>query len=173
MDIGAIFLDNPNKDFHIREIARIVRKSPTTVSKKLQELKKKKLLLSRNERNHQLYRANIQNNFFCDLKLYYNIKRIRESGLIEYLLEYYNYPSAIILFGSFQKAENVASSDIDLCIITAKESEPNLEKFEKKLKHKVQLFPFSDKKLQSFKNKGLLNNIINGVVLEGFLEVFR
>ena len=174
MDIINIFVDNPHKEFHVREMARLVRKSPTTASHTLKKLKQEGLLLSKKEKNHLLYKANTQNKAFRDLKLYLNLKKIRSSGLIDYLSEYYNYPSAIILFGSFRKAENIPSSDIDLCVISSKKEEPNLTKFEKKLKHKIQLQIYSKKNILLLrkKNPELLNNIINGFVMEGFFEVF-
>ena len=172
MDIWSIFLDNPGQEFHVREVARLTKKSPTTVSNKLKKFKKESLLTSKKERNHLLYKANTENKSYRDLKFFYNLKNIRTSGLIDYLNEYYNYPSAIILFGSFRKADNISSSDIDLCVITSKKEEPKLDKFEKKLKHKIQLFNFSKKEFIK-QNPQLMNNIINGFVLECFLEVFE
>jgi len=170
----SVFLDNPHKDFHVREIARLVNKSPTTASSELNKLRKKGLLSAKKERNHLLYQAIPQNKNYQHLKLFHNIKSIRDSGLIEYLIEFYNHPSAIIIFGSFRKAENIPSSDIDLFILSSKKEEPKLEKFEKELKHKIQLFTFSPKKLHELRknNPHLLNNVINGIVLEGFIEVF-
>jgi hypothetical protein len=47
--------------------------------------------------------------------------------------------------------------------------EVNLEKFEKKLKRKIQIFFFDS--LTEIKNKELLNNILNGCVLEGKLKL--
>jgi DNA polymerase sigma len=172
MDILTIFLDNPEKEFHVRQIARMLKKSPTTISLHLHNLKNKKILNSRKERNHLLYQVNLDNKLVKDQKLFHNITRIRSSGLIDYLLDYYNHPSAIILFGSFRKAENISTSDIDICIITPKKQEPNFEKYEKKLKSSVQLFLITKKEIQTGKNPQLLNNIINGIVLEGNLEVF-
>lgn len=174
MDIINYFLDNPGKKYHIRGLARLAKKSPTTISTKLNELKKEGYVTSTKEIGHVFYRADIENSIYKDFKLYYNIKRIRSSGLLEFLKDHYNYHSAIILFGSFRKSENISASDIDLCAITAKKSEPNLIVFEKKLKHPIQLFTFSKEEFKSLKKKNpeLLNNLINGIVLEGYLEVF-
>ena len=49
-----------------------------------------------------------------------------------------------------------------------------LERFEKKLKHKIQLFLHSRKEIKTMKtkNKELLNNLVNGVVVYGFWEAF-
>ncbi len=174
MDILPIFLDNPQQEFHIREISRMVHKSPTTISTKLNALRKEGLLLSEKKLNHILYRANIVNLLYQDQKLFYNIRLLRKSGLLEFLEKFYNHPATIILFGSFRKAENTLSSDIDICIITAKKEKPNLDLFNRKLHHKIQLFLYSQEEFKSLqsKNPELLNNFINGIVLSGYLEVF-
>src|SRR3989344_263794 len=113
MDILLLFLDNPEKEYHIRELARITKNSPTTISTKLKHFQKEGVLLSKRERNHLLYRANPNNPNFRDLKFCNNLKLIRTSGIIAYLQEFFNQPSAIVLFGSFRKAENIPASDID------------------------------------------------------------
>ena len=51
----------------------------------------------------------------------------------------------------------------------------NLLLFEKKLGHEIQLFvhSVSDIERMKDKNKELLNSFINGIVIHGYLEVFR
>ena len=75
-----------------------------------------------------------------------------------------------ILFGSYAKGEDTERSDIDLYIETPSKKDITLEKFEKKLKRNIQIF--RHKNLFEIKNKDLVNNIINGIVLNGFVEVF-
>jgi len=48
---------------------------------------------------------------------------------------------------------------------------PSLAKLEKKLQRKIQLFKY--KNIHKVENKELANNIINGVTLNGFVEVIR
>jgi len=174
-NIIKYFIEDPNTEFHIRELAKLSKKSPTTISKYLNDLKKRGILRSRRERNHLLFRSNTDNPAFRDEKLFYNIKKIREAGLVEYLNEEFNHPEAIVLFGSFRKAENTPLSDIDILIITSSKNRPNIEKFEKKLGHKIQIFLHSRKDVNrmKIKNRELLNNFLNGIVLDGFWEVFR
>lgn len=169
------FMKEPEREFHIRELAKLTKKSPTTISKYLNLYKKEQLLTYKNKFNHLLYKANIENKAFKDAKLFYNIKKLRSSGLIEYLGEEFNHPEAITLFGSFRKAEDIASSDIDILIITPIKKEVNLSRFEKYLGHNIQLFLHSSKEIEEMKvkNKELLNSFINGLVLHGFWEVFK
>lgn len=174
-DILEYFFEYPEREFHVREIAKLLKKSPTTISKYLNELKKEGILLSENKLNHHLFRANSTNHLFKDSKLFYNIETLRESGLLEYLDEQLNHPQAILLFGSFAKSENIQKSDIDLFIITSVKKEINIKEFEKKLGHEIQLFLHSDQEIEKMKKKKepLLNSAINGVILEGYWEVFK
>lgn len=174
MDIMSIFLDNPQMGFHVREVARKLKKSPTTISAKLKSLQKEGLLLQEKKFNYLFFRANSENPLYKEYKLFYNVLTIRRSGVIECLEDFYNHPAAVILFGSFRKAENLPESDLDLCVITAKKDQPDLKKYEKKLNHEIQLFLYSQAEFKALqkKNPELLNNFINGIVLSGYIEVF-
>jgi len=174
-NILKYFINEPEREFFVRELAKLNKKSPTTISKYLHQLKKENLLTSKNKYNHLLFKANTESRKFKDKKLFYNIEQLRKSGLIDYLVEEFNQPTAIILFGSFSKANNIPQSDIDLLIVTPVKKELKLSKFEKILKHNIQLFLYSQAEIErmKIKNKELLNNLINGFTLFGYWEVFK
>lgn len=174
-NILKYFIREPEKEFHVRELAILANKSPTTISKYLNKMKRGGVLTSRRKFNHLLFRANSESQKFKDLKLFYNIKILRKSGLIGSLVKEFNNPEAIILFGSFAKAEDIASSDVDILVITPVKKEIKTDKFEKRLSRRIQLFLFSNKEIERMKekNKELLNNLINGIVIHGFWEIFR
>lgn len=165
------FIKEPEKEFHIRRISKILKKSPTTISKYLRNFEKQGILKSKRKLNHFLFKANLENEKFKILKLNYNLERLYESKLIDYLVEEFNYPEAIILFGSFSKAENTQKSDIDILVISPLKKDVELNKFEKKLNSEVQLFVYSKKTLKKI-NKELLNKFVNGIVIYGFWEAF-
>lgn len=169
------FIENPETEFHLRELARILKKSPATISKQLKQLTKQKIITMKKLSNHNYFRANTENKQFKQLKFSYNLQKINNSNLIEILEEKFNYPEAIILFGSWQKAENNKNSDVDILIITPTKKKINLEKIEKKLNTKIQIFQHSKKEIENLKNKNkqLLNNMINGTTIYGFWEVFK
>lgn len=171
-EILAYFFEEPEKEFYVRELAKLLKKSPTTISKYLEIMKKEQLLISSKKFNHLLFKAEV-NRKFKDLKLNYNLSLIRDSGLLDYIKETFNYPEAIVLFGSFAKAENIKKSDIDILIVSPAKKKLNLGNFEKKLGHEIQIFVYSGKELSSMKNKELLNSFINGIVLEGYMEVAK
>jgi predicted nucleotidyltransferase len=173
--ILSYFIEEPEREFHVRELAQLTQKSPTTISKYLTQLKKKGLLLSTRKLHHLLFKAHTEHALFKIEKLAYHLKQLHSSGLISTLTDYYNHPEAIVLFGSFAKAESIPHSDIDLLIITPLKKEMPLAPFEKKLSHTIQLFLHSSAELQQLKikNKELCNNMLNGITLEGFWEVLR
>ena len=77
-------------------------------------------------------------------------------------------PDVIILFGSASKGEDIMESDIDLFLIS-RERELDILDFETKLKRNISLL-FSEN-FGELSNE-LKNNIINGVILKGYLKVF-
>lgn len=114
-----------------------------------------------------VYYANRESEDFTFLKRMDTIMAVKDSGLLEYLTEKCM-PDAIVLFGSSAHGEDVTESDIDLFAI-ANEVTLDVRTFEKKLKRKISLFFSSDfNKLSS----ELKNNIINGIILKGYLGVF-
>ena len=87
--------------------------------------------------------------------------------------EHYHNPKAIVLFGSYRKGEDISGSDIDIAIekddvkeyTTVRLNE--LLNLEKRLDRKIQVHLFNRKSV----DVNLFNNIANGIVLSGFLEV--
>ena len=162
------FFEEPNREFNIREIARKLKINPATASKYLKKFERLDILIKRKERIMTLYRANLENDLYRDLKIFYNIRKIKESGLIDELNKYYLKPT-IVLFGSCAKGMDTETSDIDLLIISEKTSEfTNKAKFEKKLKRKLHLIVVKD--IKKIKNEHLINNILNGITIQGSLK---
>lgn len=158
------FFEDCYGGIHVRKYSKINKISPPTASKILSQYNKSGLLLVEKDRNYISYYANKDSKDFIDLSRIY--WRNRLSGLIDYLNKSLLSPSAI-LFGSLAKAETKEDSDIDLCILNNKKS-IELNKFEKKLKRKIQLFFF--RSIKDISNSELKNNIINGYILSGRIK---
>ncbi|MBN1897117.1 MAG: nucleotidyltransferase domain-containing protein [Candidatus Aenigmarchaeota archaeon] len=101
------------------------------------------------------------------------MKVIYESGIVEYLYDKYDNPKAIILFGSFRWGQDGKDSDVDIAIEVAddigydKHKIPALQEFEHGLSRNIQIHIFNRKNVDI----NVFNNIANGIVLYGFLEV--
>ena len=160
------FLNNPLKKMHIREISRNVKLAPTSVKLHINRLLKENLIEEGKE-IFKYYIANFDNERFRFYKRISTIMLIYESGLIDYLDEKCS-PDAIMLFGSCAKGEDISSSDMDIFIL-GKEYKVALDKYEKILNKKIQLF-FS-KKINQLPVE-LRNNVLNGIKLAGYLKVF-
>ena len=167
--ILQLFMKHPIREFNVREAARLTDISTATTSNKLKELAKEKILKHRKERNLDLYKANIESYEYRDMKIYHNIRTIRESGLLEALNEQYMKP-AVVLFGSSSTGMDIETSDIDIFIETPSKKGINVEKCERSLQRKIQLIR-SDS-IKNVSNIHLANNIINGIILNNAIEVF-
>lgn len=155
----------PEKEFHIREIARCCGLSPNTVSTIVDEYCKRGVFLKQRKANLIEVKSNIDEEEYKIEKNLSNLRLIHESKLINYLNTFYNNPKAIILFGSYLRGEDISSSDIDIAVITSNKKRPNIEKFEKKLYRKINIHPILVKEV----SKEFWNNLINGYVLRGYL----
>jgi len=158
-EILNLFFEYPNRKFSIREIAKLTRIPRATVHKYLLALKKQNLLTKENQAKTSL--------LFKIKKTNYFVEKIIDSGLIDEIRETLN-PSCIILFGSIRKGDSVKESDIDLFIESSVKKTINFNKFEKKLKHKIQIFIRHD--INSLQ-PNLFNNVINGIKLYGSFKI--
>jgi len=168
--IKEFFFVNPTAKLRVREIERTLKLPLPSVIRYCKELEKESILTTIKIGNVNFYTANRGSEKYLLEKKLYNIKIIYESGLIEYLRRELSNPS-IVLFGSFAKGEDTEESDIDLYIETLSRKKVSLEKFEKLLKRRIQAF--QHKNLDEISNTNLANNIINGFLLNGFVEVFK
>jgi len=171
--ILRVFFDNPLAEgggFQLRELSRKVGVSPPSVKEYLKELEKEELIIKDTHRIHgyPVYYANRNSDYFLFLKKFDNIIRLKESGLLDYVNDTCM-PRAIILYGSYSRGEDILGGDIDLFVLS-KEDKLDLDKYEKRLGRNIHIF-FSD----NFGNhsKELKNNLINGIMLGGYLKVFE
>jgi len=125
---------------------------------------KKGWIARKNAKPVPLYRARAEDAGYRLAKRHWIEQRIVSSGLIEHLARE-TQPKAIVLFGSCAKGEFDSSSDIDL-FIQAPEKELDLSSF--RLGHRISLF--FEPSLKDL-SKELLNNIVNGLVLRGYLRL--
>jgi len=152
-----------------REIAKMLKVSPTAISKALPLIEKEGLIKIEKNKRMNLILASLDgtNQKALHLKRAENLKMLCESGLDSYLEEFF--PGAtIILFGSYSRGDDTIKSDIDVAIIGRKEKEINLNEYEKTLQRKIILNFYP-----SFKeiHKHLKENICNGLVLSGGIEL--
>ncbi len=166
------FFKRPLRAFHIREIAKVTRISHTAVRRYLKKLEKEEFLIKKPTKPYPTFSANLSSKKYLNLKLFYNLEKIRESGIVESLEHKLSYPT-IVLFGSFAKALDDENSDVDICVLTDANANLDLKDFEKEIERPVSLHIFNRKKWDESKEKNpdMINNICNGIVLSGQIEV--
>lgn len=106
---------NSDKEYHIRELSRIIGRSPIYVQKELKNLQALGLLVSRKKGNMVLYALDRDSAIADDLKRIF----LKTEGVGNELLgnldkEKIQYA---LIYGSFAKGGETASSDIDLLVI--------------------------------------------------------
>ena len=157
----------PRKSFQMREISRRVKLAQPSVVNHLKVLQKDGLIVKVEGGIYPAFKANRENEDFKLLKEQNLVWRIHRCKLISLLDEKLK-PNCIVLFGSASRGEDTETSDIDI-FVQAEEEELGLERYEKMLNRKLKLF--FEPKLGTL-SKELLNNIINGEVLYGYLKIF-
>lgn len=168
--IRQYFMLNPTERLRVRQIEKNARVPLPSAIRYAKELEQEHFLKSELISNIKLYSADRTSEHFLLEKKLDNIRRLYSCGLVEHLREKYENP-AIVLFGSHSRGEDTEKSDIDIFIEYPKEKKIITEKFEKELRRKIHIF--RNRNIQSIRNTELANNIANGIVLNGFLEIFR
>lgn len=169
--VAGIFFTEPTKQHYLMEISQKAGLAHTSVKKYLIDLKNKgvikETLEKKGKRKFPVYTADLESTAYRKYKRMFNIAKLIESGLIDYLKDNLM-PKTTVLFGSYSRGEDVEESDIDI-FLECKKNNLDLSKLEKQLGRKIQLH-FKEK----FKNypTELKNNIANGIVLSGYLEAF-
>ncbi len=164
--ILELFMQYPGRDFSARGIARSLELSHATVLKHIDELEKQDLVRKKTTTLYPAYYANAESEklrFYKQEKIVYDING---SGLTGYLQKKL-LPSSIVLFGSCAKGTYDENSDIDI-FVEAGQAVADLGRYEKKLRRKINII--FEQRLSSLSIE-LRNNIINGVILYGFMRI--
>ncbi len=174
ISILGLFFKMPSEGFHIREVARITQINHTTVRQFLNRFEKEGILQKVQSKPYPLFISNEKSKKYLNLKLFYNLEKLRMSNLIEALEKEYDLP-VIILFGSYAKALDDHDSDIDICIITDIKKRFDRKSFEKILERHISLHFYTENEFKNatVSNPDLINSICNGLTLSGQIEVLR
>jgi predicted nucleotidyltransferase len=164
--ILELFIEFPTKDFSVRGLARELKLSHATILNYINDLQKLGLIKKKEATLYPTYFANTESQTYKFYKRNWLIFKIMDSGVINYIQKE-TLPSSIIFFGSGAKATFTEKSDIDI-FVEANEVKLDLAKYEKKLNHKINLL--FEQNINNL-SKELRNNIINGVVLYGFIKI--
>ncbi|MCK5023680.1 MAG: nucleotidyltransferase domain-containing protein [Candidatus Aenigmarchaeota archaeon] len=174
--IASILYLYPDKDFTLSAMAAAAGVSKSRSSDIINEMKESEFIkLEKIGKKVWLIRANTENLDFIKWKIFHNLNAIYTNNVMEFLNQQYKNNKAIILFGSFRWGEDGKDSDIDIAVEVAEDigydvhNFPALKEIETALNRKIQIHVFNRKSV----DLNMFNNIANGIVLSGFLEVNR
>lgn len=156
--------DKPTYSFHVRELARITKLNPNTIINITEKMKKEKLINKVNKKHLVEISLNLENKKTIEKKRVYNLQRIYDCGVIDFLIKNYS-PKFISLIGTYSKGEDLEESDIDIVIDSNNKKNIDLLKFERILKRKIHLLLLPEKVSDEF-----FNSFINGIVLYGAIR---
>jgi len=153
-----IFFLEPTRIHYIKEIARKIGLAHTSVKKHLLEIANEGLIKKTKGEIFSGYKADRENPEFIFYKKINNLIELKKSGIIEIIKE--RYPKSIILFGSYEKGEDIETSDIDL-FIDSKKFDIETEKLEKSLNRGIHII------FKGEESKSLSEGILQGTLLFG------
>jgi len=161
LKVLEVFFVEPTTTHFIKEISRKIKLAPTSVRNYIKELHAKKLIKRKESKPFSGFVANRESDEFIFYKRVYNLYSLKE--LTDFLIENL-WPKLIVVFGSYSRGEDVEDSDIDILIVSKVKKEIDLEKFEKKLKRKIN--PLVVDKLENLDER-IVKKVYNGIVLYG------
>lgn len=166
------FFSFPEQAIGLNNLSNAVGSSKTTTKKIVGHLIGEGFL--RKEEIGKAWRisAVVGHPYFISRKVPFNIRMVYESGIVDAVREKVPGARATILFGSYRWGVDTEKSDIDIAVEIVGNENPIIDTLGKvDLGYRkgvaVNLFIFCRNKV----DLNVFNNIANGIVLEGLLEV--
>ncbi len=171
--VTEVLFQFPDREFSLSDLATEAGVAKANISKILDELHKLDFIEITKLTNIWRIKANIQSWHFRKSKIVRNLNVIYKSGVVDFLNDHYNNPKSVILFGSFRNGEDISTSDADIAIETDSTDKykvielRQLAGYEAIVGRAIQIHLFNRRNVDI----NVFNNIANGIVLSGFLEV--
>ncbi|HIG98686.1 TPA: nucleotidyltransferase domain-containing protein [Candidatus Woesearchaeota archaeon] len=171
--IAEVLFRYPNKEFSLSDLAIEAQVNKSNIGAILDDYHTSGFIEITKLSKIWRIKANQASWYFQRSKIVYNLDFVYRSGLVEFLVDHFKNPKAVVLFGTFRYGTDITTSDIDIAIESAEVenyeilSLKELGEFEKGIGKKIQIHLFNRHAVDI----SLFNNIANGFVLSGFLEV--
>jgi predicted nucleotidyltransferase len=134
-----LFYTNPDHQFYIHEIGRILNKKPGVFQRTLYEMEREGILRSEYKANARYFRANRDYPLYDEYKSIV-FKTIGVIGSVKEVLEKAGPIDFSFVYGSFAKSKENYLSDIDVVIIGSPDEDKiirDFEKLEEQLKREI------------------------------------
>ncbi len=167
------FFSYPTKEISLSDLSTNLKISKKSASIILKQLIEEGFLEKEELGKTWRIKCNLEHHYNFSRKIAYNLQTIYETNILEMIYEKVPNIKSIILFGSYRKGDDNEISDIDIAIEILDDEELKIETLGtfNQLNYRknvpVNLHIFSRNKI----DLNLFNNIANGIILAGFLEV--
>ena len=160
------FALNSGTEYHVKELARVLKMSPGTCSVMLRKFEADGILKSRKLGTGHFYRLD-ENYLTVEMKRFIGMSWIFETGMVDELLRQNSEINSIALYGSYSDGNFTEKSDIDILIITSGNKSFEVDKLETKMKRTINAEVFTNGQWLSMKkaNNAFYKTIINNHVL--------
>ncbi len=167
------FYAYPRTKIGLTDLSKYINSSKTATKQVVESLAQIQFLNKDVIGKAWLLSANQKHPYFITKKIPYNLNIIYESGVLDAVYKLVPSPRAIILFGSYRWGSDVEDSDIDIAVEIVGNHElqivrlGEIEQLGYRKNVPINLHIFSRNKI----DLNLFANIVNGIVLDGFMEV--
>ncbi len=166
------FFSYPTQEFSLNELIKALNISKTSANQAVNQLVEQGLISFKTIGRLWRIKAEATNENFIKRKIPSNLYYVYRTGIIDYVAQHFPQARCVVLFGSVRKGDDIETSDIDIALEVAQETQ--LQIYDLVLDHfgyrenvPVKIHLFSRKNIDIH----LFANIANGIVLSGFLEV--
>lgn|SRR3989338_3806330 len=164
------FLQHPSQEVYLREYGRILKISPNSAQRFLNQFVAQNYLIERKIGHLRYFKANLESIIFRQLKVTASLKELELRGVLYLLRD--SGTSHAVLFGSAAHGTNDEESDMDIVVITSSKEDVRkaLSVIQKSFSQElsVQIFSWSEWKEQAKANKAFyLDVITKGIALIG------
>lgn len=138
-ELLRLYFTNPEQEYYLRELERLLGFSVANIRRELLRLKKTGLFETREEGNLVYYGLNKDHPFYDELK---NIvfKTIGVEGALKEIVNIIRGIEVALIYGSFAAGKETGTSDVDLLIVGQPNEErlmTKIDELEKKLKREI------------------------------------
>ena len=170
--ILSYFLQHPSQSVYVKELAKLIDVSPSSVSLALNKFREFGLVLKKEMGQTHFYKLNNDFIGINGLKKFHFLVQLHEVDFINSLLKFDENIITVVLYGSFAAGDYDDKSDIDILVITPKKLRLNelIEKFEDKLARDLNIEIISINQWTKLKEKNdpFYNNVqMNHILLHG------
>lgn len=166
------FFAYPSTPFSLNDLVENLDISKTTANRVILSLIDEGFLLKEEIGKVWRITCNLQHPYNLTIKVPYHLSLLYNSGVIDEIYKHFSGAKAIILFGSYRKGDDNEKSDLDIAVEVL-DNKPlevtrlgNLDFLGFRKNVPVNVHVFSRNKI----DLNLFANIVNGIILSGFLE---